>query len=145
MQIIDANTLVGTSVEGVRGSLTSMPAFQEDHFGSQLIVVPPNAKAPKPGNRLSSRAFLLVLQGSATLSNGEFYQKITPGHMVLMEAGEERVFQTEREKFVCVEVRLGQAPPPEPESPKSIFEAPVAFTKPEPEPVKKAVGAYEEI
>src|SRR5688572_16592241 len=105
MQILDANTLVGHTVEGVRGSLTVMPAFKEDNFGAQLVVVPPNTKAPKPGDRLSSRTFLLVLQGSATLSNGEYYQKITPGCMVLLEAGEERMFQTEREKFVCLEAR----------------------------------------
>jgi mannose-6-phosphate isomerase-like protein (cupin superfamily) len=145
MQIVDANSLVGTSVEGVRGSLTLMPAFQEGGFGSQLVVVPPNTKAPKPGQRLFSRTFLLVLQGSATLSNGEFYQKITPGNMVLMEAGEERVFQTEREKFVCVEVRLGPAAPPAPESPKTIFDVPPPAAVAAPEPVKKSVGIYEEI
>jgi hypothetical protein len=144
MQILDANTLVGTSVEGIRGSMTVMPAFQEDAFGSQLIVVPPNTKAPKPGSRLTSRMFLLVLQGSATLSNGEYYQKITPGQMVLLETGEERIFQTEKEKFVAVEVRLGTAPGPAPESPRTIFEAPMAAT-PAPAPAKKSVGVYEEI
>lgn len=145
MQILDANTLVGTSVEGARGSLTLMPAFNEPNFGSQLIVVPPNTKAPKPGTRLSSRVFLLVLQGSATLSNGEYYQKITPGQMVLMEADEERVFQTEKEKFVCVEVRLGNAPGPVPESPKTIFDVQTTLAAPAPEPVRKSVGVYEEI
>ncbi|HEX9815930.1 MAG TPA: hypothetical protein VGB18_03030 [Candidatus Thermoplasmatota archaeon] len=136
---------MGTSVEGARGSLTLMPAFNEDQFGSQLIVVPPNTKAPKPGTRLSSRAFLLVLQGSATLSNGEYYQRITPGNMVLMESGEERVFQTEKEKFVCVEVRLGNAPGPVPESPKTIFDVQTTLAAPAPDPVKKSVGVYEEI
>lgn len=142
MQILDANTLVGSSVEGLRGSLTVMPAFQDARFGAQLVVVPPNTKAPKPGQRLSGKTLIFVLQGWATLSNSEFYQKIGPGKMVILDAGEERTFQTEKDKFVCLEVRLGAAPPPEPERAVNlVFEPPPMPAAEEP---KKPSPVYDE-
>lgn len=145
MQIIDANTLVGTSVEGVRGSLTRMPAIDEPGFGTQVLVIPANTKAPKPGTPVSSRHVLFVLQGSATLSNGEFYQKITPGKLIVIEPGEERVFQTEKEKCVCLEIRVGEAAPPAPATVPSVAFEPVQVPLVE-EPKKRvASGLYEEV
>src|SRR5687767_13740186 len=100
MQIIDANTLAGTSVEGHKGSLTRMAAIDEPGFGTQVLVIPANTKAPKPGNRVSTHHVHFVLQGTTAFFNGEFYQKTTPGKLVVIEPGEERVFQTEKEKCV---------------------------------------------
>lgn len=143
MQILDANTLVGTSVEGVKGSLTLMPAIDEAGLGAQIVVIPANTKAPKPGHRVASRHLLFVLQGSATLSNGEFYQKVTSGKLVILEPGEERVFQTEREKCVCLEIRIGEAAKPAPESVPSVAFVPAAA--PEVAAPKKSTAVYEEI
>lgn len=144
MQIIDANTLVGTSVEGVKGSLTQMPALDEPNFGTQIVVIPANSKAPKPGTRLGTRHILFVLQGSATLSNGEFYQKITPGKLVILEAGEERVFQTEKEKCVCLEIRVGTAAPLPPATVPSVAFEPVQVPLVE-APKKRSHAVYEEV
>lgn len=144
MQILDANTLVGTSIEGVRGSLTQMPAIDEATLGAQILVIPANTKAPKPGQRLASRHLLFVLQGSATLSNGEFYQKVTAGKLVILEPGEERVFQTEREKCVCLEIRVGEAAKPPAETVPSVAFVPAPAAEPVQAP-KKSQAVYEEI
>lgn len=144
MQIIDANSLVGTTVEGAKGSLTVMAAHEEGLFGAQVVVVPPSVKAPKQGIRLAQKTLLFVLQGSATLSNGEYYQRVTPGKLVILEAGEERVFQTEKDKCVCLEVRFGPAPPPAPAAAPAVVElltpVPVAET-----PMKRSASVYDEI
>src|SRR5688500_10916922 len=108
-----------------------------------MIIVPPNTKAPKPGQRCTDTTFLFVLQGSATLSNGEFYQKITPGQMVVLEKGEERVLQTEKEKFLCLEARIGAPPPTDPATVQNVLFEPVP--PPVVEAPKKTVGVYEEI
>lgn len=144
MHILDANTLVGTSVEGVRGSLTQMPAIDEPTLGTQILVIPANTKAPKPGQRLSSRHLLFVLQGSATLSNGEFYQKVTAGKLVVLEPGEERVFQTEREKCVLLEVRLGEAAKPAAETVPNVGFVPAPPAE-APQAPRKSQAVYEEI
>lgn len=141
MRIVDANTLVGTSIEGARGSLTLMPALETSAFASQVVVVPPNTKAPKPGQPVTSPTLIFVLQGSVTLSNGEFYQKLTPGKMVLLDPGEERVYQTERDKCVALEVRLGGTAPPVPETVPTV----AMLSIPEPEQPKRSAAAYEEI
>lgn len=144
MQILDANTLVGTSVEGVRGSLTQMPAIDEPNLGLQVLVIPANTKAPKPGQRIASRHLLFVLQGSATLSNGEFYQKVTAGKLVVLEPGEERIFQTEKEKCVVLEVRVGAPTPPPAETVPSVAFVPAPAAESAPAP-KRNQAIYEEI
>ncbi|MBI2078090.1 MAG: hypothetical protein HYT80_06940 [Euryarchaeota archaeon] len=143
MQIVDANALVGTTVEGTKGSITVMPAHDEPLFGTQVIVIPPNVKAPKQGTTVASKTLLFVLQGSATLTNGEYYQKVTPGKLVILDAGEERVFQTEKEKCVCLEVRFGPPPPPAPVSAPVVVEL---FTPPVAEaPAKRSTSVYDEV
>jgi mannose-6-phosphate isomerase-like protein (cupin superfamily) len=144
MQIIDAQSLVGTSVEGTKGSLTQMPAIDEPAFGTQIVVIPANTKAPKPGTRLGTRHILFVLQGSAVLSNGEFYQKITPGKLVIIEPGEERVFQTEKEKCVCIEIRVGAAAPTPPATVPNVAFEPIQVPLVE-EPKKRSAALYEEV
>jgi mannose-6-phosphate isomerase-like protein (cupin superfamily) len=145
MQIIDANTLVGSSVEGVRGSLTQMSAIDDANFGTQILVIPAHTKAPKPGTRLGTKHVLFVLQGTATLSNGEFYQKITPGKLVILDPGEERVFQTEKEKCVCLEIRVGEALPPAPATVPSVAFEPIQVPLIDETPKKKSQAIYEEI
>ena len=143
MHILDVNSVVGSTVEGSKGSLTAMNAIDEPLFGTRVIIVPPLVKAPKQGVRLAHRTMLFALQGSATLSNGEYYQKITPGRLVMLDAGEECCFQTEKEKFVCLEVRIGPSAPPAPETAQTL--AFVAVEPPASEAPKRSQAVYDEI
>lgn len=116
MRILDYEHLEQRVVEGDKGSLTAWDVTNDDLFGCGVRVVPPHSRVPKVGSSFAKgRRILLVLRGSGTITNGEYYEKVVAGKFVQLEEGEKPTFMTQEDELVLLEVRwnpLGKALPP---------------------------------
>ena len=116
MRVLEYSNLDQRLVEGVKGTLTAMDVVSEDAFGVGLRVIPSNSKVPKPGTPYAKgRRVLFVLRGSGTLSNGEYYERITAGKFVLLDENERPAYSTQDEELAVLEIRMdatGKVVPP---------------------------------
>lgn len=116
MRTLDYQQLEQRVVEGVKGTLTALDVTNDETFGCGIRSVPPNSKVPKPGSPYArGRRVLFVLRGSGTVSNGEYYEKVTAGKFIQLDDGEHPTFMTQDDELVVLEVRwnpLGKVLPP---------------------------------
>jgi quercetin dioxygenase-like cupin family protein len=115
MRILDTAALEPRVIEGVKGTMMAMDVVGEEGLGVGVRVVPPHSKVPKAGAPYArGRRVLFVLRGSATVSNGEYYEKIAAGKFVVMDDGEAPSFATGDDELVVLEVRHHDVKPSPP-------------------------------
>ena len=135
MRVVDYNAMEQRLVEGIKGSLTALDVVGDESFGVGLRIVPAHSKVPKPSTPFArGRRVLFVLRGSGTISNGEYYEKLTAGKFVVLDEAEHPHFATQDEELMVLEARydpLGKMAPPA---------LTVTVPVPEPRPAAKATS-----
>lgn len=106
MRILNHDNLETRVVEGVKGSMQSLDVVGDESFGVGIRVIPAHSKVPKPGiPHHRGRRVLFVLRGTGTLTNGEYYEKLSAGQFAVLDDGEVPSFMTQDDELVVLEVR----------------------------------------
>ena len=146
MRVFNIRDAVEDHVEGFGGALKALHVVQDPDFLCGMRTVGPGTRIPRPNGPPSPyRHMLFTVKGSGTVSNGEYYEKVTAGTFVLFEAGERPAYQTYDEELVVLEVAWSPSRAKTqamPQVPQTIMQR-VAAGNPAPAP--RSAGVYHEV
>jgi hypothetical protein len=148
MRIIAPKDGIEQTIEGAAGVLKTLNIIDEASIVCGLRHVGPNAQAPKPSREASPHHHLVyALQGWATVSNGEYYEKLQQGMFALFTDGERPHYRTGDQDFLALEFAWapgGKGPKPMATVPSTLVaqSPPMAPVAP---PLVRKAGVYEEV
>lgn len=104
MRIFTSYDKMAEDVDGSEGAMKALDFVGEEDLKCGLRTIQANASPKVVANQGRLRRLIFVLKGSATITNGEYYEKITPGTFVLFEADEKPYYQTGDDELQVLEV-----------------------------------------
>lgn len=104
MRIFTSYDKMAEDVDGSEGAMQALDFVSEEDLQCGLRTIRPDSNPKVVPNEGTLRRLVFVLKGSATITNGEYYEKITPGTFVLFEPGEKPFYKTAEDELQVLEV-----------------------------------------
>jgi quercetin dioxygenase-like cupin family protein len=132
MRILTTKDAVEAQPNPAQGVARALHLLDEDDLTCALRTIAAGTNSlTAPRNKGTHRHLVYVVKGAATISNSEYYEKITAGQFVLFEPGEAPQYQTGGEELTVLEISWTDASAVAPRDAKAVGAVPEQRVAPE--------------